>query len=898
VRAALLAAILALLGALAWFAPFLAPGRALLGTHPLLYRPFSSARDLLPAAQREEIARAARPLYGDKMLQHDPEVRYSWMRRGDPLPPTWNPQVLGGVPHLATGLSSSLAPWMWIAAAVEPPRCYAVIAAVMTALGGWFAFLMLRAFGVAPAAAAFGALLFAGSGWMSIHQEYFQLTGAAIWLPLALCGAKRIADAPDANVERPWRGVFALGVAIGGAFLSGFPQIAVYALLVAGLWIGLSLLVGLARRTCSLRRAGRIVAAGAFAAVGGLGIASPQLLSTAEFVRLSSRRALDASVVERQALPPGALLGFVFPGLLGRAPTQAEIETEAKVAQDEKRLPRLESLFGLALADTARSDVRNNPFEIGCALGPAALALALFGACCGRRGARLFFALLAALGFALALPGPLLHASVALPGLDIGDPKRALFLAQAALGVLAALGLERAFADERSGRRATALLFACTLLFFTLAAAAGFLATPERLAEWAAPRIAASLGLPEAEVRAGLPAVVVGRGRDLLLLELAGAGLFSALAALALAWRQRWRARPLAPTLALFGAMALPLWLFWRDATTPIPTAGLDARPPLVDHLLKEPPRGRMIHVNTAGSLPALPPKLPMLYGVRDAHGYVAAFLRSWQDLFEAIEPGSTLSVGILPLKDPAKLALPLFRRLDVEYALVELPAGAAPPSVAGWSEVAIPGATEPDDPAEPRLHWWKAAAPLGRASFVATVRLFSDEDEVVRRLVDDSLDPERECCASEAAAAPLLASGFVDAPAGPGEARRLAWPGDSAAPARAARATPLELRPAALRFATEGGGGLLVQSDAWYPTWRARVDGREVPLLRVDHALRGVVVPAGDHVVEFVDVPRPLLLGLFLAPAAFVLLLLVALARFDPADTAIVEPCPTPSDF
>ena len=896
-RAALLAAILALLGALAWFAPFLAPGRALLGTHPLLYRPFSSARDLLPAAQREEIARAARPLYGDKMLQHDPEVRYSWMRRGDPLPPTWNPQVLGGVPHLATGLSSSLAPWMWIAAAVEPPRCYAVIAAVMTALGGWFAFLMLRAFGVAPAAAAFGALLFAGSGWMSIHQEYFQLTGAAIWLPLALCGAKRIADAPDANVERPWRGVFALGVAIGGAFLSGFPQIAVYALLVAGLWIGLSLLVGLARRTCSLRRAGRIVAAGAFAAVGGLGIASPQLLSTAEFVRLSSRRALDASVVERQALPPGALLGFVFPGLLGRAPTQAEIETEAKVAQDEKRLPRLESLFGLALADTARSDVRNNPFEIGCALGPAALALALFGACCGRRGARLFFALLAALGFALALPGPLLHASVALPGLDIGDPKRALFLAQATLGVLAALGLERAFADERSGRRATALLFACTLLFFTLAAAAGFLATPERLAEWAAPRIAASLGLPEAEVRAGLPAVVVGRGRDLLLLELAGAGLFSALAALALAWRQRWRARPLAPTLALFGAMALPLWLFWRDATTPIPTAGLDARPPLVDHLLKEPPRGRMIHVNTAGSLPALPPKLPMLYGVRDAHGYVAAFLRSWQDLFEAIEPGSTLSVGILPLKDPAKLALPLFRRLDVEYALVELPAGAAPPSVAGWSEVAIPGATEPDDPAEPRLHWWKAAAPLGRASFVATVRLFSDEDEVVRRLVDDSLDPERECCASEAAAAPLLASGFVDAPAGPGEARRLAWPGDSAAPARAARATPLELRPAALRFATEGGGGLLVQSDAWYPTWRARVDGREVPLLRVDHALRGVVVPAGDHVVEFVDVPRPLLLGLFLAPAAFVLLLLVALARLDPADTAIVEPCPTPSD-
>jgi hypothetical protein len=901
VRAALLAAILSLLGALAWFAPFLAPGHALLGTHPALYRPFAGddAARLFPAPLKDEIERAARPLYGDKLLQHDPEVRFSWMRRGDPLPPTWNPQVLGGVPHLATGLSSSFAPWMWLAAAIEPPRCYAVIATVMTALGGWFAFLMLRAFGVAPAAAGFGALLFAGSGWMSIHQEYFQLTGAATFLPLALFGAKRIvdaADAPDSNGERPWRGVLSLGAAIGCAFLSGFPQIAIYSLLAAGLLIGLSLAVGLARRTVSLRRAGRIAAAGAFAAIGGLGLASPQLLATAEFVRLSSRTALDASVVERQALPPGALLGLLFPELLGRAPTQAEIAEEERRARDERRAPRNESLFGLALADTARPDVRNNPFEIGCALGPAALLLALFGALASRRGARLFFVLLAALGFALALPGPLLHASVALPGLDIGDPKRALFLAQAALGVLAVLGLERAFADERAGRRATALLGACTLLFFVLAAAAGFLATPERLVAWSAPRIAASVGLPEAEVRAGLPAVLVGRGRDLLLRELAGAGLFCALAMVTLAWRQAWRARPLLPTCALFAALALPLALFWRHATAPIPTAGLDARPPLVDLLLREPPRGRIVHVAPAGGTPALPPKLPMLYGVRDVQGYVAAYVRSWQELFEAIEPHSTLSVGILPLRDPGRLALPLFRLLDVEYALVELPHGVALPALAGWSEVAIPGATAPSDPAEPVLHLLRSSAPLGRASLVPTVRVFPDEPECLRRLVDPAFEPEHECCANAADAERLAAAGFVDAPPGPGEARRLVWPRPEAGDGGAARATALDLQPAVLRFRTEGDGGLLVLSDVAYPTWRARVDGRDVPIFRVDHALRGVVVPAGDHVVEFADVPRPLLLGLFLAPAAFVLLLVVALTRRDPADAAIVAPWPTRS--
>ena len=47
----------------------------------------------------------------------------------------------------------------------------------------------------------------------------------------------------------------------------------------------------------------------------------------------------------------------------------------------------------------------------------------------------------------------------------------------------------------------------------------------------------------------------------------------------------------------------------------------------------------------------------------------------------------------------------------------------------------------------------------------------------------------------------------------------------------------------------------LLVTSDVFLPGWRARVDGREVPVERVDYLLRGVVVPAGRHVVEF-DLP------------------------------------------
>lgn len=40
--------------------------------------------------------------------------------------------------------------------------------------------------------------------------------------------------------------------------------------------------------------------------------------------------------------------------------------------------------------------------------------------------------------------------------------------------------------------------------------------------------------------------------------------------------------------------------------------------------------------------------------------------------------------------------------------------------------------------------------------------------------------------------------------------------------------------------------------SDLWYPDWKATVDGKSAEILRADHALRAVVIPAGKHVVRF----------------------------------------------
>jgi hypothetical protein len=44
---------------------------------------------------------------------------------------------------------------------------------------------------------------------------------------------------------------------------------------------------------------------------------------------------------------------------------------------------------------------------------------------------------------------------------------------------------------------------------------------------------------------------------------------------------------------------------------------------------------------------------------------------------------------------------------------------------------------------------------------------------------------------------------------------------------------------------------GYLLQREAWYPGWHARVDGDPVAVLRADSLFRAIPLPAGEHEVE-----------------------------------------------
>lgn len=55
---------------------------------------------------------------------------------------------------------------------------------------------------------------------------------------------------------------------------------------------------------------------------------------------------------------------------------------------------------------------------------------------------------------------------------------------------------------------------------------------------------------------------------------------------------------------------------------------------------------------------------------------------------------------------------------------------------------------------------------------------------------------------------------------------------------------------------------GMLVVSDNWFPGWRAAVDGNAARIWKVNHAIRGIIVPSGRHTVTMSYRPTSVYVG------------------------------------
>jgi hypothetical protein len=101
-----------------------------------------------------------------------------------------------------------------------------------------------------------------------------------------------------------------------------------------------------------------------------------------------------------------------------------------------------------------------------------------------------------------------------------------------------------------------------------------------------------------------------------------------------------------------------------------------------------------------------------------------------------------------------------------------------------------------------------------------------------------------------------VLAADKGELPAGPVQG------GDPGGEVEVVEYTP---RRTAWRVHT-GKAGYLVTGDAFYPGWRAELDGRATPLYRANLAFRAVYVPPGEHIVVHTFDPGSVRLGLLIS--------------------------------
>jgi hypothetical protein len=142
---------------------------------------------------------------------------------------------------------------------------------------------------------------------------------------------------------------------------------------------------------------------------------------------------------------------------------------------------------------------------------------------------------------------------------------------------------------------------------------------------------------------------------------------------------------------------------------------------------------------------------------------------------------------------------------------------------------------------------------PLPLAYLVGRLHVATGDKDAFNRLIDPSFVPGAEAVVSE------LPPGWRDT-------------GDVAAADGTVTFRSYEGERVVLDVRT-ARQMLLVLSDADYPGWEANVDGAPRPIVRTNVLVRGVVVPPGDHTVEFRYDPRSFRLGMWISLVTLVVL-------------------------
>lgn len=484
------------------------------------------------------------------------------------------------------------------------------------------------------------------------------------------------------------------------------------------------------------------------------------------------------------------------------------------------------------LFDFRRIPGVEQPWVFTSYLGVVVVTLAAAGLAAGRKRESMLWVGVAVAGLLLALGAhnplvaALADAAPALRGFRF--PEKMLLLPAIAVPVLAAMGLD-GLRDERRSRAAAmwtaAVLAALGALGWGVTAAGGL----DRLFAYEADRMA---GIVEALTR-GFRHVL----------------LFSFLAALLVAAARRISFPVLAGCL---GLLALADVATVNTQVAPVAETQLYAeRPPVLEGLPLEALRtSARIRTSPLGepaglsfTMRGIASGTHQYYQIQGMGGNLAMAHRVLaQDGAEPFPPRTD------DAEDAILRQLPIahqvrYLRLQSTAWVIERPMEA---------EGLVPDVSIE----ELGLVRYRLSDPLPRAYLVDRVEVEPDSIRVLNRFIAGGEDPHRIA--------------YVP------EGQRLLGPGDGGG----GRIRWLEGNDHSVRLSVVAPARvLLVLTDTWYPGWKAAVDGRRVPIARVNWRFRGVYLDAGAHLVRFDFRPRRIVAGAVVSAMGLLALVVVVVA-------------------
>ncbi len=785
--------------------------------------------DVAPAG----FSRPTNPLLFDQAYQFAPWRRFARESLLAGHLPLWNPHSLAGTPFIATQQTAVFYPINLLLLAVPFERTFVWSALLRLWTAGMLSFLLARRVGLSPLPALIAAFAFMLSGFLVVGIGHPH-TGVAIWLPgIALAAEVALAAHSRAAVLRA---LALLALLVGVSFTAGHIATSVDILLGTTLYLVIRWhQLGWSRASALGARLRPLLVFGAGWALGA-GLGAMQLLPFLEWLPLSEEagnRAAGSFVL----FDPGTLKNllllplFVFPNLYNN-PTWD--------------LPYFNFLHW-------GRNYHSDMLYVGVL--PFLLAIVALFRCWGAAPVVRAWGIvgLVALGRALYLPvfDWLNH----LPLLELGKPHMFRLIGSFSVCMLAGFGAQALFADgKRSGRRAGPLwrsLCAGVVIAGVALMLIGKVVLPtfrDRLI--ALDRAFAEIlhqsvgGEPRPAEYFEREAQRMARN-TIMAFRLRNVGMYAPAAiaggALLIGWlarRRGWSAELRGAVLVLAGGDLVGY--AWGYNPT-VSRSNFYPAPPILAPLARDTTLFRF-----SATRRDLTADAHMMFGLSDIRGL--DFPTRWYATYAGLAPEHVRWRKITF----DGFNSPLLRVLNVKYVF------------AGRERVPLSADQVARVFPAGRGRLWEVRNPQPRSFMVYQARTVRTDEEAAGLLREEP----------EAVFSRVLLS------ADQGE-----LPGGTADPADGqgtAEVSAMEYGSvhSAWRVRTDHAGYLFT-SDAYYPGWKAELDGQPTRLYRANLAFRAVRVPTGEHVVVYRFEPRSVRVGLAISAASLVALASLLIAAW-----------------